>query len=189
MINFLQYKKIFCQAAILCSCLFIYSCENDVNEVNKWNTKKVMVDEIYNVQTIYSQSGDLKAKLKAPLMMHYQADTSFWEFPKSLHVYFFDSSGKKESELDAFYGKWFESLNRILLRDSVIVSNIKGDTLRTPELWWDQNTRKFYTDSVVHLRMPDKTIIGKGMQADQDLNNISIFKTTGIVLMEEGEGF
>jgi LPS export ABC transporter protein LptC len=189
MINFFQHKRFFYQAAILCSCLFFYSCENDVDEVNKWNTKKVMVDEVYTAQIIFSQGGDLKAKLKAPLMLRYQADTIAVEFPKTLHVDFFDSSGKKESQLDALYGKYFESLNKVLLRDSVVVSNIKGDTLKTPELWWDQNTRKFYTDSAVNLRTADKTIFGKGMQADQDLNNISIFKTTGIVLMKEGEGF
>ena len=160
-----------------------------MDEVNSWNTKKMMVDEVYTAQIIFSQGGDLKAKLRAPLMLRYQADTIAVEFPKTLHVDFFDSTGNKESELDALYGKYFESLNKVLLRDSVVVSNIKGDTLKTSELWWDQNTRKFYTDSAVALRMVDKTIFGKGMQAEQDLNNISIFKTTGIVLMKEGEGF
>ena len=190
MINFFPYKKFIYQAAILCSCLFIYSCENDIDEVNKWNTKKVMVDEVYSAQIIFSQGGDLKAKLKAPLMLRYQTDTIVVEFPKTLHVDFFDSTGKKESELDALYGKYFESLNKVLLRDSVVVSNIKGDTLKTSELWWDQNTRKFYTDSVVRLKTVDKTIYGgKGMEADQDLSRWSIFKPTGIIFMKEGEGF
>lgn len=190
MINFSQYKKLFFQAAILCSCLFVLGCENDVAEVNKWNSKKIMVDEAYTVQTIFSQGGELKAKLKAPVMLRYQADTVSVEFPKTLHVDFFDSTGKKESELDALYGKYFESLNKVLLRDSVVVSNIKGDTLKTSELWWDQNTRKFYTDSLVRLRTVDKTIYGgKGMEADQDLSRWSIFKPTGIIFLKEGEGF
>ena len=72
----------------------------------------------------------------------------------------------------------------------MVVSNIKGDTLKTSELWWDQNTRKFYTDSVVRLRTVDKTIYGgKGMEADQDLSKWSIFKPTGIIFLKEGEGF
>ena len=190
MINYLQDKKFFYQAAIFCSCLFVYGCENDVNEVNKWNQKKEMVDEVRNVQTIFSQGGDLKAILRSPLMFRYQADTIFVEFPKTLHVDFYDSTGKKESQLDALYGKYFESLGKVLLRDSVIVANIKGDTLKSPELWWDRNTEKFYTDSVVRLKTVDKTIYGgKGMQADQNLNRWSIFQPTGIILMKEGEGF
>ncbi len=72
----------------------------------------------------------------------------------------------------------------------MVVSNIQGDTLKCPELWWDQNTRKFFTDSVVRLKTVDKTIYGgKGMQADQDLNSWSIFQPTGILLMKEGEAF
>ena len=189
MINFFAHHK-FLQAAILCSCLFVLGCENDEREINKWNTKKIMVDEVRKVQTIFSQGGALKAVLVAPIMLRYQTDTIALEFPKSLHVDFYDSTGKKESELDALYGKYFESLNKVFLRDSVVVSNIKGDTLKCPELWWDQNTRKFYTDSIVRLRTVDKTIYGgKGMQADQDLNNVSIFQPTGVILMKEGEGF
>jgi LPS export ABC transporter protein LptC len=190
MTNPFFHQKKFLQAAILCSCLFVFGCENDEREVNKWNTKKIMVDEVRGVQTLFSQGGALKANLVAPLMLRYQTDTVYIEFPRSLHVDFFDSTGKKESELDALYGKYFESLNKVFLRDSVVVSNIKGDTLKCPELWWDQNTRKFYTDSVVRLKTVDKTIYGgKGMQADQDLNNWSIFQPTGIILMKEGEGF
>ena len=190
MTNYRATHKLFFQAAILYSCLFISGCENDEAKLNELNKKKIMVDEVRSVQTIFSQRGALKAKLNAPLMLRYQADTVFLEFPKTLHVDFFDSTGKKESQLDALYGKYFESLNKVLLRDSVVVSNIKGDTLKCPELWWDQTTQKFYTDSVVRLKTVDKTIYGgKGMQADQDLSRWSIFQPTGIVLMKEGEGF
>lgn len=190
MISHFNNKTKILQAAILSSCLFVLSCENDEGVLNTWTKKVVMVDEVRNVQTIFSQEGTLKAKLAAPLMLRYQADTIYIEFPKTLHVDFFDSTGKKESQLDAHYGKYFESINKVFLKDSVVVSNIKGDTLKCPELWWDQNTRKFYTDSVVRLKTIDKTIYGgKGMQADQDLSRVSIFQPTGIVLMKEGEGF
>ena len=190
MINRLINRNFFLQAAIMSSCFFVFGCENDPKEIDKWTKKVVMVDEVRQVQTIFSQGGALKAKLAAPLMLRYQADTIYIEFPKSLHVDFFDSTGKKESELDAFYGKYFESLHKVFLRDSVVVSNIKGDTLKCPELWWDQNTQKFFTDSVVRLKTVDKTIYGgKGMQADQDLNKVSIFQPTGIILMKEGESF
>ena len=188
MINSSSRKKIL-KAAILCSCLFVFGCENDEGEIKKWTIKKDMVDEVRNVQSIFSQRGVLKAILVSPLMLQYQTDTIAVEFPKTLHVDFFDSTGKKESQLDARYGKFFQSLNKVFLRDSVVVANIKGDTLRCPELWWDQNTGKFYTDSIVRLRMVDKTIHGKGMQADQDLSNVSIFQPTGIILMKEGDGF
>ena len=180
----------FVRAAIFCSCFFILGCENDVSEVNAWNTRKVMVEEATNIESLLSQQGKLRAKLVAPLMLRYLADTVYIEFPKKLHVDFFDSTGKKDSQLDALYGKYFEHLNKVYLRDSVVVANIKGDTLRCPELWWDQNTRKFYTDKLVRLKTVDKQIYGgKGMEAEQDLTSWTIFEPTGIVMLKDSTAF
>jgi hypothetical protein len=65
------------------------------------------------------------------------------------------------------------------------VINIAGDTLTTPELWWDQSQQKFYTDSVVRIKGKDKSIRGgKGLVASQDLNEILIKYPTGILLMK-----
>jgi LPS export ABC transporter protein LptC len=167
--------------------LFILACENDEKVINDWSEKKVMVEEARDMTALFSQQGNLKANLKAPIMLRYQADTVMVEFPKSLHVDFYDSSGKRESWLDARYGKYFESLNRVLLKDSVKVINIQGDTLTTPELWWDQNERKFYTDSTVRIITKDKRIRGgKGLEAGQDLTWYTIKHPTGTVLVSSG---
>jgi LPS export ABC transporter protein LptC len=166
--------------------LFLSGCENDENEVRALNEKRVMVEEARNVVSLFSQSGRMKAKLSAPLMLRYQVDSSYIEFPKKLHVDFYDTTGVKESELDALYGKYMESSNRVLLRDSVVVASVKGDTLRTSELWWDQNTRKFYTDKIVRLKTVDKFIYGgKGLEAEEDLSLWTIFEPTGTVAMPE----
>lgn len=171
--------------AALCCQVFL-GCENDENMVRALNERRVMVDEVRNVESLFSQQGRMKAKLTAPLMLRYQTDSSYVEFPRKLHVDFFDSTGNKESELDAFYGKYMESSNKVLLRDSVVVANIKGDTLRTPELWWDQNTNKFYTDKLVRLKTVDKQIYGgKGLEAEEDLSRWTIFEPTGTVAMPE----
>ena len=177
------------QAALFCGCLLFISCENDERTIAAWTVKKEMVEEATNINTLFTLSGNLKANLKAPLMLRYQSDTVYIEFPKTLHVDFFDSSGKRESWLDAGYGKHFETLNRVLLRDSVRVINIKGDTMTTSELWWNQDLKKFYTDSVVRITTIDKQIRGgKGLEASQDLNNVRIKKPTGTVLMK-GDAF
>jgi LPS export ABC transporter protein LptC len=184
MINRISYKQYFWQAAIFCSCLFVLGCENDEKVINDWNEKKEMVEVAHDVTSLFSQNGNLRAKLKAPLMLRYQGDTVKVEFPETLHVDFFDSTRKVESWLDARFGRYYESNNRVLLKDSVKVINIKGDTLTTPELWWDQNLRKFYTDSVVRIVTKDKRIRGgKGLEAGQDLTWYTIRQPTGTVLV------
>lgn len=179
-------KNIFTWAAILISCLFVSGCENDERMIEAWTGKKLLVEEAKDVTSYFSQAGRLKATLKAPVMLRYQSDTAIVEFPKSLHVDFFDSSSKRESWLDARYGKYIESYNKVLLRDSVIVINIKGDTLTTPELWWDQSQGKFFTDSVVRIATKDRRIIGgKGMEAAQDISWYIIKRPTGALLVPE----
>ena len=163
-------------------CLLLYSCENDRAKVEATNERKPNIEEAINVQSLLSQNGLQKAKLISPFMLRYSMDTSYLEFPKTLHVNFYDSLGKVESQVDAMYGKYLESRSKVYLRDSVVVWNVKGDTLRTPDLWWDQNTKKFYTEKFVRLHTKDKQLYGgKGFEADQDLNQWYIFKPTGII--------
>lgn len=172
---------------VLClSSIVLSSCENDPEVVNRVNVRKANIEEAYKIQSYLSQDGKLKAKLISPFMLRYAMDTSYLEFPKSLHVDFYDSTGKVESQVDALYGKYFETRSQVYLRDSVVVFNVKGDTLRTPDLWWDQNTKKFYTDKSIRLRTKDKKIFGvKGFESDQDLSNWTIFQTTGIINMPD----
>ena len=168
--------------------LFLFSCENDESLVRALNEKRVMVEEARNVVSLFSQAGRMKAKLSAPVMLRYEVDTSYIEFPQKLHIDFYDSSGKKESQLDALYAKYMESSNKVLLRDSVVVANIKGDTLRTSELWWDQNTNKFYTDKQVRLRTVEQFIYGgDGLEAQEDLSDVTIFKITNSTVILPAE--
>ena len=177
------------QAAILGSCLFFWGCENDERTIREWTEHKEMVETAKEVTVLFSQTGNLKAYLKAPLMLRYQSDTVVVEFPKSLHVDFFDSAARRESWVDARYGKYLETFNRVLLRDSVRVINIKGDTLATSELWWDQNTQKFYTEKEVRITQPDKRITGgKGLEAGQDLSWYIIREPMGTVLVDDDLG-
>lgn len=171
---------------LLSSVFFFSSCENDLEDVNRDNSPKPNVEEAYNIQSFLSQNGNLRAKLVSPFMLRYAMDTSYLEFPKTLHVNFFDSLDNVESQVDALYGKYFETRSQVYLRDSVVVFNVKGDTLRTPDLWWDQNSKKFYTDKFIRLRTKDKRLYGgKGFQADQDLNNWTIFQPTGILIVPD----
>ena len=101
MINTAFIKNLFIQAVTICSCLFVYSCENDADVVNAWNEKVIMVEEAKIITSFFSQGGNRKAKLTAPVMLRYQADSVYVEFPKSLHVNFYNEQAQLESYLDA----------------------------------------------------------------------------------------
>ncbi len=182
MSNWITIVKKNYAAALLISCCFVCSCENSQEEIDALTKNKVMQDEAITVESYISQEGKMKAKLKAPLMTRVMADTLYIEFPKSLHVDFYNDSTKIDTWLDAKYAKYFESFNKVYLRDSVVVITAGGDTLRCHDLWWDQNKGMFYTDSVATYRSPDTDIrAGKGMEATQDLKMIKFKYPTGPV--------
>ena len=157
------------------------SCENNMEEVNKLNTKRVSQDVAENVTSYMSQTGKVKAKLTAPLMTR-TGDTAVVEFPKSLQVEFYNDSIKPESHLFARYGKYFEKQGKVYLRDSVFVFNIKkGDTLLTNELWWDRDKELFYNSKPVLIKqLGNQNMRGDSIIADQNFNSYTLFNGSGI---------
>jgi hypothetical protein len=126
--------KNFLKAALVGSCFLFLSCENDQKVFDEWTKDKQMIEEGKNIETLISEGSHMKARLTAPHMIRYMSDTVYVEFPKTLKVDFYNVTGAVESHLNSKYGKYFETMNRVLLRDSVVAYNFQGDTLHTQEL-------------------------------------------------------
>jgi len=176
-------------ACALSLALLLFSrCENDAKKIKALTEKVVMKEEATQVDSYFSQNGKMKARLQAPYMVRVSTDTVYVEFPRNLHVDFFnDSTTAIDSRLDSHYGKYFENLNKVYLRDSVVVITAKGDTLWSPDLWWDQNKRIFYTDKYAVYHGIGKTIAGgKGLVAAQDLSSVIFNQPTGTVKVSQG---
>jgi LPS export ABC transporter protein LptC len=186
MSSFSFYKKTLYAAALITGCCFVCACENDEKKIKVLTENVVMKEEAIDIESYLSQSGKMKAKLKAPLMYRVSADTLYVEFPNSMHVDFYDDSTKVETWLDSKYGKYYEGLGKVYLRDSVVVITVKGDTLRSPDLWWDQNTKLFYTDKYVVYHGMGKNINGgKGLVATQDLKSLTFNNPDGTVKIND----
>ena len=167
--------------------VFIYGCENDKKVIDEWTRNVILNEEAINIETYFSQKGVMKAKLKAPLMIRVpKVDSPYVEFPKNLHVDFYNDSIVIESWLDSKYGKYFENQNKVYLKDSVVVITAKGDTLKAHDLWWDQTAKLFYTDKYAEYHGKDKQIYGgKGFEATQDLKRRTFKYPTGTIKVED----
>jgi len=179
MTNRTGYTILKIAVACLSSCFFMASCENDVDAVKALGARVGGIDVGKDVAIYISNDGKLGAKLTAPLMNRYLVDSSkMIEFPISIHVDFYKDSNQIESQLSAKYAKYKEAENIVFLKEDVIIFNTLGDTLWCKEMYWDQNTGKFYTekDVVVKQHNPLAKIYGKGLEANQNLTDIRIFK-------------
>ncbi|MFM6924442.1 MAG: LPS export ABC transporter periplasmic protein LptC [Ferruginibacter sp.] len=159
------------------------SCGNSDEAVSEYNKKSLGIEEIKNADINYTLGGKAKAKLLSPLMLRVQDASPYVEFPKKLHVDFFNENGTVDSRLDALYGKYMEQESKVFLKDSVRVINILGDTLYCHELWWDRNRKgnEFYTDKPVRIRRKLQVIDGIGMDASQDFKAWHIINPVGTI--------
>jgi LPS export ABC transporter protein LptC len=143
------------------------------------------VEEAVQVNINYTLSGKTKAILTAPIMLRVQDSIPFVEFPKKIHVDFYNDSTKIESILDAKYARYIETQSKILLKDSVRFIGLNtGDTLYCDELYWDRNrnTYQFYTDKPVRIRTRMQVINGTGFETSQDFKDKHVFNPTNSVI-------
>jgi LPS export ABC transporter protein LptC len=180
---------------LLIACITGAACNNNkpAEPAVAGKAHKIIPEEATDLVSLMSEpvkdstgklGAKVKGKLTAPYMLRFQLlDSPYAEFPRSLHVDFYNDSLKTESQLDAKYGKYLSNQDKVYLRDSVVVKNLaKGDTLRCKHLWWDQHTEKFYTDDSVRIYTPDKILWGTGMEADQNFRWYTITHLTGTLL-------
>lgn len=182
-------KRLLPLGIIFSSCLLILACENSQKDIDVWVKEREARETAIGVESYLSQEGKVKARLISTLMYRSLRDTQYLEFPNDLHVDFYDDSTEIETWLDAKYGKYYEALDKVYLRDSVVIITRNQDTLRCHYLWWDQNKGIFYTDSVATYRSPGNDIVGGlGMEATQDLKTVT-FKHPIATLETNSGGF
>ncbi len=175
-------------ASTLCvvSCvflLFIASCKNDLKKIHQTIDKSILNTEHADSVTIfYSKEGITKAQLFAKTFNHVQdAKPPYIEMKNGLRVLFYNDSLVVQSTLYAKYGKYFEQNGNVLVRDSVVVCNIKKEQLNTEELVWNEKLQKFYTQKFVKITTPTQIIYGDGLESNQNFSDYTILNVKGII--------
>ncbi len=165
------------------------SCKNDPKEIDALVGKNTMQeDKAFDVTIYYSENGHTKVRLFAKEFIRNEiAKPPFTDMKKFVKVEFFDDTLHITSTLTAKYARIYEEKENALIRDSVVVVNDKGETLKTEELVWNQGARKFYTEKAVHIITPTQVIYGDGLEANEDFSWYQIKKPKGVVQVNKSE--
>ncbi|MCC7299190.1 MAG: LPS export ABC transporter periplasmic protein LptC [Bacteroidia bacterium] len=164
--------------------LLLCSCSNrDTENYRSRKTDSVNTKETAEDVTIeYTDSGLLRAKVLSPLMIGMKkAVNPYIEMPKGIKVNFYNPQGAVESYLTAEYAISFTEKKKIIVRRNVEVLNVKGDTMLTEELIWNQKTGRITTDKFVRIKTKTQIISGEGMESDQSFSDWEIRKVTGTI--------
>ncbi len=174
--------KIYTYHLLILYCLFVSSCVNDLNDVNK--TTKLAEPDIErgkDIEMFYSEDGLVKIRIQAPTVTHYLTDKPFTEFNDGLKVDFFNDSMRATSKLTANYGVRYEKDLKTIVRNNVIVINENNEQLSTEELVWDEKKHIIYSDKFVKITTADEVLYGEGLEADERMTHYKILKPQGTI--------
>jgi LPS export ABC transporter protein LptC len=161
------------------------SCSNDIETVKALTEEQNYPDQSgYNIESTYTDSGRLQGKITAPEVHKYtRKEEPYTEFPKGLKVMFYDSLGRQNSFIQARYAIFYENKQLWEARHEVIAENPqKGEKLETEQMFWDQKTKRIYSDKFTRLTNADGDFIGEGgFEALQDLSRWKLKGSSGTV--------
>jgi LPS export ABC transporter protein LptC len=161
------------------------SCENDLKVVQTFSDPEKVPDiSMINFESLYSDSAKVKGKLTAPELDRYDSERKkYSEFPKGLHVYFYNDSLKVNAEIVAKYAINYDKTAIWEARNDVVVTNTKGERLNTEQLFWDQNRKIIYTKKYCRITTPDgmQHVGENGMEAKENFDDWKLLGASGTV--------
>lgn len=164
------------------------ACENDLEKIKEVSSQlDAIVETGKDVVIHYSDYGRLKSKLIAPVVKRYITNDPYLEFPEGLRLYFYDDKAEIDSRLSANYGIAYEKREEMIVRNDVVVINIKGEKLNTEELIWKQKEHKIVSDKFVKITTADEIIFGEGLEANEEFTDYTIKNIKGTIQLETDE--
>ncbi len=147
--------------------------------INRGEAPRLRADEI---TTLISDSGITRYRITAKTWLVYdKVEEPYWDFPEGLHLESFDEQFNTEAQIDCKRARYYETKKLWQLDDSVRAVNLEGDRFATQQLFWEQNTERIFSDSLITIDQKDKQIIGEGFESNQSMTRYTIRKTRGII--------
>jgi len=165
------------------------ACKNKTSEINNLLGKvNFTEDKAEEVVIIFSENGKVKGRLFATeFIINEHAKPPFMDARKGLRIESYNDSTQVQSTLTAKYARYYMRQGNILIRDSILVVNKKGERLATEELIWNEGLKKFYTEKFVRIKTPTQVMFGDGLEANQDFTWYKITNIKGIMQVNKAE--
>lgn len=171
--------------AVLCAAsLLVSSCKDDnVTEmVDAVDPENFATMTSRDVSSLISDSGITRYRIETPLWLVYdEAKDARWTFPEGLHIEKFDDNFKRDATIDCDSATYFKERKLWRLDGYVDIKNELGEKFLTEQLFWDQNRKKVYSDSFIHIERADRVIEGYGFVSNERMTSFRVLKPSAIL--------
>lgn len=135
-----------------------------------------------DVSTLVSDSGYTRYHIETPLWQMFEdAENPFWRFPDGLAMEQYDLELNPVASVVCDSAIYFSRARLWRLDGNVVMVNTDADSFLTQQLFWDQNQRKIYSDSFIHIVRSDRIIEGYGFESEQNMRSYLVKRPTAIL--------
>ena len=136
--------------------------------------------------TLISDSGVTRFRIEAVQWLVYdKTDTPYQEFPAGIYLEQFDEDLTVKASLKSDYAHYNENTQIWTLRGNVHALNREGEQFDTPELKWNQQTHRVYSDTSIHITREKSIIEGVGFDSNEEMSKYTILNPTGVFPIKE----
>jgi len=167
---------------ILCLMVFLLSCKDHKEEAQLFSYNGKYPDEsAENITITMSDSGKVSFVVSTPILNSYSSDSiPYTDCPEGITIVSYTEWGEKQAIITADYAAYENNSIYRASKNVVIRDVIKGDTLETEEIIWDQRTRSIYSNVLVKQKKADGSInYGDGFTADERFTKYTIIHPRG----------
>ncbi len=133
-----------------------------------------------NVSTLVSDSGITRYRIETlEWLMYDKAEEPYWYFPQGIYVEKFDTLFAVEAMIEGDTATFFKDKQLWHLQRNVKMQNLQGEIFKTEELFWNQKTKRIYSDQFIHIERADRVIEGYGFDSNEEMTKYTIHKTQG----------
>ncbi|MDV7187614.1 LPS export ABC transporter periplasmic protein LptC [Lutibacter sp. TH_r2] len=174
--------------AVVLTMVMLFSCSNNAKEVRDFLADKNMpIGEVNNVDHKHTDSGRIDIRMRAPIMLDYsnRKNHPYSEFPKGIKITKIEKNGDSLT-IEGDYAKSYGKTNVSEISNNVVIENFaQQNRLETDQIYWDQKTHYFFTESKFTFYTKTDTIHGTGFEASEDLEKWLVKNQRGVIQVRE----
>lgn len=150
------------------------------------NRDSVPVMVTRDVSTYISDSGVVRYKIITDEWRVYdRLDPSMWTFEQGIYLEKFNNDLSIEAVIIADTAYYYDKQELWELRGNVHIENEQDEEFDTQLLFWEQKTKRVYSDLYIRIRQQKRIITGIGFTSNQDFTRYTIKNTQGIFPIKE----
>ena len=171
----LEYSKYALVAlSIVGSAILLTACGGE-QTVEAQSDETIMTEHSINLTMITTENGAKAYRFQTPLMEGYKlAKDPYMEFREGIDITTYKGEGDTtqiESHLTANYAIFYEQRKLWEVKGNVVAKNGEGQTLYTQQLFWDQKSKRIYSNVDCKVLMGDDYWFGEGFESDEEMND------------------